>query len=88
MGESARVIAMAMRNRRKVELPEVDSQCVGVLSKDSGIVAGIKEDPLPMKLDQRSEAPMLGQSRVLAEGVVEYGYPVVHIVMVPKKNPA
>src|SRR5262249_19045727 len=69
--EPARLIAMAMRDDRKVELLQVDTRGFDIVREDLRIIAGVEQNPLAAILDEGRKSPVLCQRRSLAEGVVQ-----------------
>jgi hypothetical protein len=71
---------MSMRDRSEVEPLQVDAECRRVFGKRSRIVAGVKEEALSSKLEQRRKAPILPQPWPLAERVMKDGYAIARHV--------
>src|SRR5258706_13528462 len=67
MVQAARVVPMSVRNDGVIQIPKVEPQGGAILRECLGIVSGVKEDPLSIKVQMCREAPILFQGRCLAK---------------------
>src|SRR5258706_10401970 len=65
--QSARMVPMSVRNDGVIQIPKVEPQGGAILRECLGIVPGVKEDPLSIKVQMCREAPILFQGRCLAK---------------------
>src|ERR1700722_11459190 len=70
--QPARVVAMAMGDNGKIELPQVDALGLDIVREDLRVVASVEQDTLAAILDESRKSPVLRHRRGLAEGIVEY----------------
>src|SRR6266849_2952672 len=74
--ESARMIAMSMRDRGEIKCAQVNLECLSVLGKRSRAIPRIEQNALPAEFDERRKAPFLPQFGALAEGVMKDAYAI------------
>src|SRR5947209_7888419 len=58
VGETARMVSMAVGDDNRVETLEVDTELLGVMFENLSVVASVKENPLPAVLYERGKAPV------------------------------
>src|SRR5271168_4962331 len=86
--EAGGMVGMTVRNNDKVELGEIDVQGLDVAREDFGIVAGVKEDAFAIVLDERGEAPVAGELRIIAKRIVKDGDAVGSVSSAREKQEA
>ena len=62
---------MPVRDHHEIDGSEIDSQDPDVVGEDISVVAGVEEDPLPVVLDERREAPVTSEAGAVPEGIVQ-----------------
>src|ERR1700722_13652187 len=67
--QPARVVAMALGDNSKIELPQVDTLGLDIVRKDLRVVASVEQDTLAAILDETRKSPVLRHRRCLAEGI-------------------
>ena len=67
------MVAVTMGHDCEIQLPEVDTLGLHIVSEDVGIVAGVEQNALAAIFDEGEEPPILLHRGGLAEGIVKYG---------------
>ena len=71
VGDATGVIGVAVRDDRKINIPQVDSQRFHIVFEDPGIVPRVEQDALAPVLHQSCETPIHGQRGRFAERVIQ-----------------
>jgi hypothetical protein len=67
------MVGVTVRNNDEVELGEINIESFDVMLKDFGVIAGVKEDPFTVVLNQSGKSPIASKSGIGAKGVVKNG---------------
>src|SRR2546425_19991 len=71
--QSSAVIAVPVGDDHEIEFRQINAERLDVSLENVGVVPGVKENALPVVLDQRGEAPVLYHLLRIREGIVEDG---------------
>src|SRR5262249_47625119 len=75
MVQAACMISVTMRNHDKVQIVQINIHGTSIGGKDSGVIAGIKQNLLARILDQHRECPIFRDVSRVAESIVKNGSP-------------
>src|SRR5256886_3805846 len=69
--QACRVVAVTVRDNHEVDGSQIDPQGADILGEDIRVVPSVEEDPLPVVLNERCEAPVPGEAGAAPEGIVK-----------------
>src|SRR5215470_1375469 len=75
MVQAACMISVTMRNHDKVQIVQINIHGMSIGGKDSGVIAGIKQNLLARVLDQHRESPIFLEVPRIPESIVKDSCP-------------